>query len=131
MFFVGKKAAVFSILAAALILAGLALPRILRAPGELSDEALPDGGYALNLSGWSGSDTRQVELKKGEAVAVEVALDAGAIDLVLRGADGSVPYTGGDLESCSFQVFAPADGVYEVAVTGKAATGAAVFRPVH
>ncbi|HWP80039.1 MAG TPA: hypothetical protein VN446_05295 [Candidatus Acidoferrum sp.] len=130
MFFVGKKAVVFAAVALALILAGLALPRVLRAPGELSAEALPGGGYALNLSGWSGDDVRQLELKKGEAVAVEVALEAGAIDLAVRCADGSLPYTGRDLESCAFQVFAPADGVYEVQLSGKAATGAAVFRPV-
>lgn len=80
-------------------------------------------GLTMDLKEWNSQDKRELSLNKGDELRVEVACEAGQIDLTITGKNGSEPYVGNNLESFAFTVAIAETDTYVIRVAGKNATG--------
>jgi len=84
----------------------------------------PDGtGFTMDFKKWSSNNKCELFLNEGDELQIEVALEDGDIDLVIKGENGTEPYTGNNLESFKFTVTVSETDRYITHITGKNATG--------
>jgi hypothetical protein len=80
-------------------------------------------GFTMNLKEWSSKNKCELFLNKGDVLQIEVVKESGEIGLVIKGKNGSEPYTGNKLESMKFTVTVPETDRYITHINGKNATG--------
>lgn len=84
----------------------------------------PNGtGFTMNFKEWSSKNKCELSLNKGDVLLIEVVYMTGKISLMIRGKNGSEPYTGNDLRSGIFTITVSESDEYVVQITGKNATG--------
>ena len=84
----------------------------------------PNGtGYTMDFKEWSSNNKCELFLKKGEVLQVEVVREDGEIDLMIRGKNGTEPYSGNNLQSIIFTVTVSETDRYVTYITVKNATG--------
>lgn len=91
----------------------------------------PNGtGFTMDFKEWSSNGKCELSLNKGDEMQIEVVREAGKIDLMVTGNNGSEPYAGKDLESFVFTVKVSEADKYVIRLTGKAATGKVTVKNV-
>jgi len=84
----------------------------------------PDGtGFTMDFNEWSSKNKCELSLNKGDVLEIEVVREDGEIDLMIRGKNGTEPYSGNNLESFKFTVTVSETDKYITYITGKNATG--------
>jgi len=84
----------------------------------------PNGtGFTMDFKEWSSKNKCELSLNKGDVLQIEVALEEGEIGLLIKGENGTEPYTGNNLKSIKFTVTVSETDRYITHVTGKNATG--------
>lgn len=84
----------------------------------------PDGtGFTMEFKEWSSKNKYELSLNKGDVLEIEVAREDGEIDLMIRGENGTEPYTGNNIKSIKFTVAISETDRYITHITGKNATG--------
>ncbi|HHV72639.1 MAG TPA: hypothetical protein GXX38_08545 [Clostridia bacterium] len=84
----------------------------------------PNGtGFTMSLKKWSSKNKCELFLNKGDVLQIEVDREGGRIALVVRGKNGSEPYTGNNLKTGIFTVTVAATDKYAIQIIGKDATG--------
>jgi len=92
----------------------------------------PNGkGFTMDFKEWSSKGKCELSLDKGDVLQFEVVRENGKIALVVRGKNGSEPYTGNDLKSGVFTVTVSETDKYDIRITGKAATGKVTVKNVE
>lgn len=82
-----------------------------------------EDGLYLSFTMLDRSEETEITARAGEALSVQIALEAGTVDLVITAPDGTSAYTGTGLTDGAFSVGLAADGTYTIAVTGSRAAG--------
>lgn len=82
-----------------------------------------EDGLYLSFTMLDRSEETEITARAGEALSVQIALEAGTVDLVITAPDGMSAYTGTGLTDGAFSVGLAADGAYTIAVTGSRAAG--------
>lgn len=82
-----------------------------------------EDGLYLSFTMLDRSEETEITARAGEALSVQIALEAGTVDLVITAPDGTSAYTGTGLTDVAFSVGLAADGAYTIAVTGSRAAG--------
>lgn len=82
-----------------------------------------EDGLYLSFTMLDRSEETEITARAGEALSVQIALEAGTVDLVITAPDGTSAYTGTALTDGAFSVGLAADGAYTIAVTGSRAAG--------
>lgn len=77
----------------------------------------------MDFKEWSSNSKCELSLKKGDVLQIEVFREHGEIALVVKGKNGSEPYTGNNLKPGLFTVTVSETDRYEIRITGKGATG--------
>lgn len=77
----------------------------------------------MDFKEWSSNSKCKLSLKKGDVLQIEVFREHGEIALVVKGKNGSEPYTGNNLKPGLFTVTVSETDRYEIRITGKGATG--------
>lgn len=119
----GLKSALLLLLALALALtaalSGCRAPR-----GGIVILESPDGNsFTMDFTKWSDQNKCELSLDAGNKLWVEADLQSGDLGLVIRGKNGSEPYTGSKLSSGAFSVTVEAADDYVFQVSGKNASG--------
>jgi len=84
--------------------------------------------FLLDYGNFHGRVFQVLELEAGERITWEVVSDRGSVEIdIVEATDRAVLYTGPGNEDGVHSVTAPADGEYEVWVTGTRAAGSAHF----
>ena len=118
-----NKSAAFAALLAIFI--GLLLCPACAAPkGGIVILENPQGNACrMDFKDWSAKNKCELTLKRDEVLQVEILCESGAIALMIRGKNGSEPYTGNGLASGMFTVTVPEADDYLISISGDQATG--------
>lgn len=83
--------------------------------------------YYLRLKPLNDTMTETYSLKAGDAIAVTMEVESGALDILIvqRGAD--VVYRGNEVQSGAFVLEITESGEYEISVTGRQGRGTLTF----
>lgn len=77
--------------------------------------------WKASYHAFSGRTSRRLSTKAGDVIQVEIKTESGTLDLVVTASDGTVVYTGTDLQSGTFEI--PVDGPVTVKLTADAHKG--------
>lgn len=84
----------------------------------------PNGtGFTMDFKDWSSSNKCELSLGKDDVLQIEVVKDGGEVGLVIRGQNGTEPYTGNNLQSMRFTVRVSETDRYVFHIAGKNASG--------
>lgn len=84
----------------------------------------PNGtGFTMDFKEWSSKNKCELSLNRGDVLQIEIVREDGEIDLMIRGKNGTEPYTGNNLKSVNFTVTVSETDRYITHITGKNATG--------
>lgn len=85
-------------------------------------------GFTMEFKKWSNDSKCDLSLVEGDVVQIEVISENGEINLMLKGASGSEPYEGKNLETGIFTVKVSETDEYMMKITGKDATGKVIVK---
>lgn len=79
--------------------------------------------FSLDYQILNGSDSHSFTLEEGDVLAVSVVSLSGRVSMTIEGENGSSIYRGTAMPTSAFQIVIPADGTYQLTVTGEQAEG--------
>lgn len=79
--------------------------------------------YGLNVESMTGTDSYQMELQKGEMLAVHFETVRGSMCMEIQALDGSLLYQGNEKGVTEFTVNIPESGTYSIFVEAHRAKG--------
>lgn len=74
--------------------------------------------YALDMERMTGTDTRTIELKKGDRLNVSFVTEEGTLNLEITAPDGTVPYQGNGSATEEFALNLTQSGTYTLQTEG-------------
>lgn len=83
--------------------------------------------YYLRLKPLNDTMTETYTLKAGDAIAVTMEVESGALDILIARQGGEVVYRGNEVDSGSFVLEITESGKYEISVTGRQGRGTLIF----
>lgn len=121
----GKRLVVCLLALIAAALAVFFLVRGARSSGTFRGSCVKNSdSYTLDIENMNGTDGHTLELRQGNALQIQFAVEKGSIKLTITAPDGAVLYTGNGMEATDFTVNIPADGIYAISVEARQAKGA-------
>lgn len=83
--------------------------------------------YDLQLNPLNDTMTETYSLKAGDAIAVTMEVESGALDILIARRGGDVVYRGNEVQSGAFVLEITESGEYEISVTGRQGRGTLTF----
>lgn len=83
--------------------------------------------YYLRLKPLNETMTETYTLQAGDAIAVTMEVESGALDILIARQGGEVVYRGNEVQSGSFVLEITESGKYDISVTGRQGRGTLTF----
>lgn len=83
--------------------------------------------YYLQLKPLNDTMTETYSLKAGDAIAVTMEVESGALDILIAQRGGDVVYRGNEVQSGAFVLEITESGEYDISVTGRQGRGTLTF----
>ena len=100
------------------------------AGGILMNEQPFGAQFDISFQDWSAQDKCEMKLENGEAILVEIVRESGDLAMIIRGDNGSEPYTGRYLETGTFLLNVSESDNYVIYLEGEHACGEIVLKRV-